>query len=56
MPGVILKRMQGVSCGAAIAHFLICAEHFGKNVTFSRLLGKEKSHKKLTYLISVIIK
>ncbi|HEX3037982.1 MAG TPA: nitroreductase family protein [Oscillospiraceae bacterium] len=55
MPGAILKRMQGISCGAAIAHFLICAEHFGKNITFSRLQGKEKSHKKLTYLLSAII-
>lgn len=55
MPGAILKRMQGVSCGAAIAHLQICALHFDKKVTFSRLQGREKSHKKLTYLVSAMI-
>ena len=56
MPGIILKKMQDVSCGAAIAHLQICAIHFDKDVIFSRLQDKEKSHKKLTYLISAIIK
>ncbi len=55
MPGAILKRMQGISCGASIAHFLICAKHFDKNITFSRIQGREKSYKKLTYLMSAII-
>lgn len=55
MPGAILKRMQGISCGASIAHFLICAAHFDKNVMFSRIQGRGKSYKKITYLMSAII-
>ena len=56
MPGVILKKMQGVSCGAAIAHIDMCASYFDKEITFSRLQDKENVHKKLTYLLSAIIK
>ncbi|MDP4152241.1 MAG: nitroreductase family protein [Bacillota bacterium] len=56
MPGAILKRMQGVSCGIAISHAEICASHYGNKVILSRLSNHNNTYKKLTYLISAVIK
>lgn len=52
MPGSILKRMQGIDCGIALAHIQICASHYGKKLDFLRIQECEKAYKKLTYVIS----
>ena len=55
MPGAILKKMQGIDCGIALAHILIYSIHHGQKANFKRLDEYEFKHKKLTYIMSAIL-
>lgn len=54
LPGSALEKLQEVDCGIALAHILICAEHFRMKPEFRRIDGKEKAGEKLIYVMSAV--
>lgn len=55
LPGAALEKLQEVDCGIALAHILLCAEHFGARPEFRRIDGKEEAGKKLIYVMSAVL-
>ena len=54
-PGAALEKLQEIDCGIALAHILICAEHFGAAPEFRRIAGKEKAGEKRIYMMSAVL-